>query len=60
MSSSCSAICRAARSRAGARDVSANGLVVVGRGFSDRWREAFRWEDGVMESLGRSPGQSHR
>lgn len=33
-------------------DVSANGSVAVGRGFSDNGSEAFRLEDGVLESLG--------
>jgi probable HAF family extracellular repeat protein len=35
-----------------ARDVSADGVVVVGRSDSDRGWEAFRWENGAMIGLG--------
>ncbi|HDZ68804.1 MAG TPA: PEP-CTERM sorting domain-containing protein, partial [Phycisphaerales bacterium] len=36
--------------------VSADGSVVVGRGFSASGFEAFRWENGVMIGLGDLPG----
>lgn len=39
-----------------ARDISADGSVVVGTGRSENGVEAFYWQDGVMSGLGDLPG----
>ena len=36
--------------------VSGDGSVTVGQSMSEDGAEAFRWENGVMEGLGRPPG----